>query len=156
MAHDGYPHEHNYPHLGHNGHSSASQWQTPHLSDHHHHHEQNSDGEPDLDLVEAAFVDAFPKAEDPTSFLRLAGIPFTGTDSSGTLLHLLRVETGQTTDMGSLTPHLGGLSFRYDPLPAKMTSRRNSLVFVYTDGASLAELTLNQAKALNETGTAIR
>ena len=33
--------------------------------------------EPDFDLVEAAFVTGFASAPDPTSFLRLARIPFT-------------------------------------------------------------------------------
>ena len=36
-------------------------------------------GEADLDQVEAAFVEGFLAASDPTSFLRLAGIPFKAT-----------------------------------------------------------------------------
>ncbi len=32
--------------------------------------------EPDLDKVEKAFVDGFLAATDPTSFLRLARVPF--------------------------------------------------------------------------------
>jgi len=83
--------------------------------------------------VEAAFADTFPKAADPTSFLRLAGIPFTGRDGAGRTLNLLRVEFEKATDVGSVTPHLGGGSLAYTPLPAKMVSRRRRLAFVYQD-----------------------
>lgn len=42
--------------------------------------------------------------------------------------------------MGSVTPHLGGGSFRYDPLPAALVTRRRRLRFVYFDGAGLRAL----------------
>ena len=45
-------------------------------------------------------------------------------------------------------PHLGGASFRYDPLPAKITSRRRRLRFVYFDGKELRPLTLGEVRAL--------
>ena len=108
--------------------------------------------EPDLDLVETAFLDAFPACPDPTSFLRLAGVPFTGKGKDGVVLSLLRVEADQATDVGTLTPHLGGGLFRYDPLPAAMTSRRKSLAFVYFDGGGLVRLTLAEAKGLTTVG----
>ncbi len=104
--------------------------------------------EPDLDLVETAFVDAFPRAPDPTSFLRLAGVPFVGESSEGKRLSLLRVEVSQTTDIGALTPHLGGTGHRYDPLPAKMTSQRQKLALVYFDGTAAVSLSLAEARAL--------
>jgi hypothetical protein len=145
--HQGHDHHHHHGGAGHNGTAPARQWQTPHLipgvtvPD-------ASPREPDLDLVETAFVDAFPKAPDPTSFLRLAGIPFVGERADGTRLSLLRVEVNHTTDIGTLTPHLGGGSHRYDPLPAKMTSQRQKLALVYFDGTAPAVLSLAEAKAL--------
>lgn len=146
-AHEHGGHEHGHGGIGHNGHRGAAQWQTPHLPDGHA-ATAPEQHEPDLDLVETAFVDAFPTASDPTSFLRLAGVPFTGKGKDGVVLSLLRVEAQQATDVGSLTPHLGGGGFRYDPLPAAMTSRRKRLTFVYFDGGGLARLTLAEAKAL--------
>ena len=124
------------------------QWQTPHEpqqpeDDHHH-------GEPDLDLVEAAFVEGFSTASDPTSFLRLARIPFEATDASGAKLVMLRVETEATVDVGTLTPHLGGGSMRYDPLPAAMAARRRRLRFVYFDGSGARKLTLGEVRGLTE------
>jgi hypothetical protein len=44
--------------------------------------------------------------------------------------------------------HLGGGSFRYDPLPAKLLSRRRRLRLIYHDGRGLWPLSLGQAKAL--------
>jgi hypothetical protein len=113
------------------------QWQTPHQPDGA--KEQAAAPEPDLDKVEAAFVDGFFQAPDPTSFLRLARIPFE-IATGGANLKLLRVEIDALTDVGSVTPHLGGGTFRYDPLPSNFVSRRRRLRFVYFDGTSLRAL----------------
>jgi hypothetical protein len=136
--------DHDHPHAG-PGHNrlpdrrGTAQWQTPHLGPHE--TAPHGQGEADLDQVEAAFIEGFLAASDPTSFLRLAGIPFTTTVADGATLRLLRVETEVTADVGAVTPHLGGASFRYDPLPARLVSRRRGLRFVYFDGAALRPLT---------------
>jgi hypothetical protein len=123
-----------------------AQWQTPHR-------ERTQDKvvrrtEPDLDLVEAAFAEGFAEASDPTSFLRLAHVPFEAVAGDGAKLALLRVEVEAVTDVGSLTPHLGGGSMRFDPLPAPMVSRRKRLRFMYFDGTTLRPLDLAQVRAL--------
>jgi hypothetical protein len=102
----------------------------------------------DLDLVEAAFAEGFLAASDPTSFLRLARVPFQGITSDGAKLALLRVEIDSVADVGAITPHLGGDTFRYDPLPATMVSRRRRLRFIYFDGARLRPLSLAEIIAL--------
>ena len=149
LGHD-YHHDHGHGGAGHNSNGNVAQWQTPHLPDGHHHAADHDHGEPDLDLVENAFVDAFPRAPDPTSFLRLAGVPFIGERADGTKLNLLRVEVNHTTDIGTLTPHFGGGGHRYDPLPGGMTSKRQSLSLVYSDGLGLRLLSLAEAKALKD------
>ena len=152
--HGGHDHDDHHHGNGASGHNHgvpprAAQWQTPHLpaghtydDDHHHHHE------PDLDLVEKAFVESFSTASDPTSFLRVARIPFEATEASGRRLVLLRVETDGVTDVGSITPQLGGGAMRYDPLPARMVSQRRRLRFVYFDGASPRALSLAEVREL--------
>ena len=152
-------HDHDHHHHGNGsagaGHNHAQpvkgtvQWQTPHLpagQDRDHHHEH---GEPDLDLVEMAFVEGFATAKDPASFLRLARIPFEATDGAGGRLVLLRVETEATTDVGALMPQLGGGSLRYDPLPARMVTHRRRLRFVYFDGQAPRALSLGEVRALS-------
>jgi hypothetical protein len=111
-------------------------------------HEPRDDGDKDLDLVTAAFIDGFGAATDPTSFLRLAKVPFEATAADGVKLSLLRVEIDAVTDVGAVTPHLGGASFRYDPLPGKMVSRRKRLRLVYFDGQGLRALDLAEATKL--------
>ncbi|PZQ17758.1 MAG: hypothetical protein DI565_03175 [Ancylobacter novellus] len=151
-----YGHDHNHDHNG-GGHShghghnqptaKSAQWQTPHLP-HGHAHADEDPRKTDLDLVEAAFVEAFMNASDVTSFLRVAGVPFVGEDGEGRRLHLLRVETEDLVDVGAVAPLLGGAGVRYDPLPAKMTSRRRRLAFLFHDGRAIQRLDLASAKAL--------
>jgi len=137
--------------IGHNRPSEPRrpvQWQTPHRD------EAPADGEgrprpeTDLDLVEAAFVEGFLAASDAMSFLRLARVPFEATAADGAKLALLRVEVDSVADVGSITPHLGGATFRYDPLPARMVSRRKRLRLVYFDGQMPRMLDLAEAMCL--------
>ncbi len=149
--HRGHDHDHSgggHHHPSAPGHNrpGAAQWQTPHLADSQRH--EPAAGESDLDLVEAAFVDGFMTASDPTSFLRLAHVPFEAKAADGKTLMLLRVEIDALTDVGTITPHLGGTSFRYDPLPGKIASRRRRLRFVYFDGETTRALGLGEVRAL--------
>jgi hypothetical protein len=147
-----HPHDHAHDHhhrhgLGHNAARRPLQWQTPHDP-------SVSEGdtraaEPDLDLVEAAFVTGFASAPDPTSFLRLARIPFTGQTAEGDVLKLLRVETEEAVDVGAVSPGLGGGPMRHDPLPAKLVSRRRRLAFLYFDGTRARSLSFTEALSLS-------
>jgi hypothetical protein len=123
------------------------QWQRPHL-DEPHDHGADDHIEADLDLVEAAFVEGFASAPDPTSFLRLAQVPFEATAADGARLALLRVEVDAVTDVGSIMPHLGGETFRYDPLPARMVTRRRRLRFIYGDGRGARALSFAEVRTL--------
>lgn len=146
--HDDHSHDHHQPHgSGHNIVQRPAQWQTPHdpsAADN-----EGSAPEADFDLVEDAFVTGFTNAPDPTSFLRLARIPFEGKTRQGETLRLLRVEMDETVDVASVTPHLGGGSMRYDPLPAKMVSRRRELAFIYFDGQKTQRLSFAEALTLH-------
>ena len=157
--HDHHHHHHDHHHgngggyelrptPGHNS-ERPVQWQEPNR----HGHAHEGEPEPDFDLVEAAFAENFPRASDPTSFLRLARIPFVGRHADGRLLRLLRVEYEQVTDVGAVTPHLGGDSLRYDPLPASLVSSRRRLRFAYQDGESVIHLSLAETRGLAEEGT---
>ena len=147
-GHDHDHHHHGGVSSGHNSRADAAQWQTPHLPPGETTKANAGPEELDVDLVQEAFIASFPDAADPTSFLRLAGVPFIGETGDGTTLHLLRVEIGQTTDIGALTPHLGGTGHRYDPLPAKMASKRRTLALAYFDGSTIRRLSLAEARAL--------
>jgi hypothetical protein len=122
-------------------------WQTSHI-DHGHGSDLSEHGEADLDLVESAFVEGFAVATDPTSFLRLARVPFAATAAYGARLVLLLIETEAVPDVGSITPHLGGESFRYDPLPAPLVSRRRRLRFIYRGADGTCRLSFAQVRSL--------
>ena len=148
-------HDHDHHHHGNGaagaGHNhvqparSTVQWQTPHKPQAEEEHDAH---EPDLDLVEMAFVEGFATAKDPASFLRLARIPFEAIDAAGTKLVMLRVESDAVTDVGALMPQLGGAAMRYDPLPARMVTHRRRLRFVYCDGSAPRVLTLGEVREL--------
>jgi hypothetical protein len=158
-AHPGHGHDHHAPAAGfgpgHNRPKAAVQWQVPHRAE-----GGGADATPpperDLDLVGSSFVEGFGRASDPTSFLRLAGIPFVGVDGAGRRLHLLRVETESLTDVGAVAPLLGGEGIRYDPLPAPMVSQRRRLAFVYHDGSTIQRLDFVEARRLTDESGASR
>jgi hypothetical protein len=124
------------------------QWQRPHLAAETNVTELAAQTEADLDLVENAFSEGFSITSDPTSFLRLAQVPFEAIAPDGKRLVLLRVETDAVADMGAITPHFGGDSFRYDPLPAAMVSKRRRLRFIYFDGEAPRALKLEEVRGL--------
>jgi len=141
-------HHHNPHPVGHNGPAGKPlQWQTPHLP-HDHAHEPADLRATDLDLVEIAFLEGFARAPDTSSFLRLAGIPFVGETADGLRLHLLRVETQDMVDVGAVMPLIGGGGVTYHPLPAKLTSHRRRLAFVYHDGTGQRPLDFGAARLL--------
>ena len=124
-------HDHRHPHPpGHNGPAGkALQWQTPHLPDDRAREQPADVKTADIDLVETAFLEGFARAPDPSSFLRLAGIPFVGETADGRRLHLLRVETEDLVDVGAVMPLVGGAGVAYHPLPARLTSHRRRAGF---------------------------
>jgi hypothetical protein len=162
--HRGHDHDHaHYDHANYDhgptmapgaGHNHAvkprqpAQWQLLHGEDQSEQDQGGRDSDTDLDLVAAAFVEGFMTAGDPTSFLRLAKVPFEATSHDGAKLSLLRVEIDTVADIGSITPHLGGGSFRYDPLPARMVSRRKRLRLIYFGEAGLKAFDLAEAMRL--------
>lgn len=141
--------------IGHNRPKSAVQWQLAHQP-HDAQPDTETPGERDLDLVEAAFVQGFDACSDPTSFLRMARIPFVGLDDAGRRLHLLRVETEHVADIGSVSPLIGGGAVRYDPLPARLVSLRRKLAFVFHDGAQIERLDLAATRALRDESASSR
>ncbi|MCA1408017.1 hypothetical protein I6F26_28200 [Ensifer sp. IC3342] len=146
-GHDHHHSSHQNAGPGHNRQSRTVQWQVPHRPES---EDVSPPRERDLDLVEATFVENFARASDPTSFLRLAGVPFVGVDASGKCLHLLRVETADRTDIGAVVPLLGGSGVRYDVLPARMTSHRHDLCFLYHDGREVVRLSFAEARKLKD------
>lgn len=144
--HDGFHFHPHPPGQGHNHTRKPGQWQMPHLRDGA--PQPVPDRERDLDLVEISFIDGFQATGDPTSFLRMANIPFVGLTTDGQRLHLLRVETSVNADVGSVTPAFGGGAVLFDPLPASLVQHRKALTFLYHDGQGVLRLSFAEARQL--------
>jgi hypothetical protein len=104
--------------------------------------------EPDFDLVEASFVEALDDHSDPTSLLRLANVPFSGSLPDGRTAHLLEVKVETSVEVGSVAPGFDRQSCGYHPLPASRVHQHRHLRFRYwtTDGE--VALSLAEARAL--------
>ena len=70
--------------------------------------------------------------------------------ADGARLHLLRVETEDLVDVGAVMPLVGGAGVAYHPLPARLTSHRRRLAFVYHDGTGPKHLGFAAARALKD------
>ena len=124
------------------------QWQTPHRDDAPAAARGGSVPRPISTWSRPPSSRAFsPPATRPAS-CGWRGCRSKATAADGAKLALLRVEVDSVADVGSITPHLGGASFRYDPLPARMVSRRKRLRLVYFDGQKPRMLDLAEALSL--------
>lgn len=136
---------HDAPGVGHNA-QRPLQWQTPHLPSR---TSEVPDPEvpQDLDLVEAAFVEGFQEASDPTSFLRLAGVPF-ATQRDGKTLRLVRISVEQVTDVAAVTPLIGGQGHNVAPLPKSHVGHRCQLNLHYLADDKMVALRLEEVRGL--------
>ena len=125
-GHD-HPHDHGHDHshgLGHN-HTHPG-----HL--HSHAHGQNGrERVEELKALTVAFVEGFRAADDKTSYLRLAGIPFSRTGPDGLTMHLVDAEIRSNWQIGTASPAFASRELVYMPYPGKMVTGREEMVFTY-------------------------
>jgi hypothetical protein len=122
----------------------TAQWQEPHDPAH-----PEPAREEDFDLVEHAFCSAALDAEDPTSLLRLARVPFVA-NLDGGVIRLLAFRIEEEMEVGSLTPGFTSDSPVYLPLPKSRVRRHRRLVFLYDTADGLREFGLEMVRALTD------
>ena len=105
-----------------------------------------ANGETDFDLVEASFIDAADGHPDPTSLLRLAGVPFTTTLDDGRTAHLLGYAIENAVEVGAVAPGFDGRPAAYHPVPASRIRNRRQLRFHYWTPRGEVALTLAAAR----------
>jgi hypothetical protein len=116
------------PGPGHNtGPRTASQWQDPKAEE----GLQSRPAEHDLDLVEQEFYRSALTSADPTSLLRLAGVPFVADIGGGKLMRLLSISVSDEIEVGAMSPAYGGTDVVYHPVPASRVKHSRNLRFVY-------------------------
>lgn len=117
-------HDHTHDEHHHHGHN-----QTPAEHLHSHPHPQEA-GEEQIALSEA-FVDGFRNAQDKTSYLRLAGIPFTRKGSDGLSMYLVDVAINTNYQVGTASPAFASRELAYLPFPGSMVTNLETMSFTY-------------------------
>lgn len=129
----GHSHDHSHPGPGHN-HSHAG---TEHLHSHVHGQSDKERAE-EVKVLATSFLEGFRSAEDKTSYLRLAGIPFQRKGSDGLTQHLVDAAIVANWQIGTASPAFASRELLYMPFPGKMIESRESMTFTYV---SLSERT---------------
>ncbi len=132
-GHHHHHHKHNHGHD--HGHNHTP---TEHLHSHFHPH---SDAE-ELKVLTAAFVDGFRAAEDKTSYLRLAGIPFNRKGSDGLIQHLVDTSIVANWQIGTASPAFASRELAYMPFPGDMVTSRETMTFTYVSLTTRQDLDL--------------
>jgi hypothetical protein len=120
-------------------------------ADHLHSHAKPRDAAADLQLLTAQFIDGFVKAQDKTSFLRLAGIPFERPGKGGaTALKLVDVALRTDWQVGTAAPSFGSRELGYLPYPGDMVRARTNMALIYVSIDERAELDIRDLLAGRE------
>ncbi|MEM8798008.1 MAG: hypothetical protein AAGE61_20755 [Pseudomonadota bacterium] len=105
-----------------------------HSHDHLHSH-VHGPGEADrageIGVLAASFVDGFRQAEDKTSYLRVAAVPFKRKGTDGLTLNLVDVAINANWQVGTASPAFGSKELAYMPFPGEMVRGRETMIFTY-------------------------
>ena len=100
--------------------------------DHLHSHLPPEDAAADLQVLATQFIDGFLQANDKTSYLRLAGVPFEKPGRGGkTALKLVDVSLTTEWQVGTASPSFGSRELSYLPFPGEMVRERTNMALVY-------------------------
>ena len=141
--HDHHHHHHDHDHDHDHGHHHRDHQARPghnHAGpDHLHSHVHGgSDREAadEMRTLATSFVEGFRAAEDKTSYLRLAGIPFQMPGAEGLTLNLVDAAIHSEWQVGTASPAFATRELVYMPFPGEMVRARETMRFTYV---SLAE-----------------
>lgn len=136
----GHDHDHGHHGVGHNhDHNHAD-----HLHSHVH-GASDHDRADELKVLATSFVESFRAAEDKTSYLRLAGIPFQRTGPDGLTMNLVDCAIHSNWQIGTASPAFATRELSYMPFPGSMVAHRETMTFTYVslthrDDVDLLEL----------------
>lgn len=129
-----------------------------HHHDHHHPHDHNhaghdhlhshvhgaspSDRAEELQALSASFIDGFRGADDKTSYLRLAGVPFHRPGTDGLVQHLVDAKIVSNWQVGTASPAFASRELVYMPFPGSMVQARETMTFTYVSLTERTDLDL--------------
>lgn len=126
--HHGHAHDHNNHHHG-PGHNHSHD-HADHLHSHVH-GDTNKNRTEELKVLATSFVENFRTAEDKTSYLRLAGIPFQRKGGDGLTMSLVDTAINANWQIGTASPAFASRELVYMPFPGNMISHREIMTFTY-------------------------
>ena len=96
----------------------------------------------ELKVLSTSFVDGFRGAEDKTSYLRLAGIPFQRPGKDGLTMSLVDAAIASNWQIGTASPAFASRELVYMPFPGNMVSHRETMTFTYVSLTERADIDL--------------
>ena len=136
----GHDHHHDHSHSHGMGHNHAH-GEVEHLHSHVHGTSSREKVE-ELKVLATSFVDGFRAADDKTSYLRLAGIPFQKTGKDGLTMSLVDAAIASNWQIGTASPAFASRELVYMPFPGNMVSHREIMTFTYVSLTERADIDL--------------
>ncbi|MHA7772822.1 hypothetical protein [Roseibium sp. M-1] len=132
-----HPHDHNLSHLRGHNHGGPD-----HLHSHVH-GPSEADRAGEIQALATSFIDGFRSAEDKTSYLRLAGVPFHRPGPDGLIQHLVDAKIVSNWQVGTASPAFASRELAYLPFPGAMVKAREKMTFTYVSLTARADIDLN-------------
>ena len=135
---DDHHHDHDHGHTHGPGHNHAH-------GDHLHSHvhgDAAKERAKEQRVLATAFLDGYRKADDKTSFLRVAGVPFKRTGSDGLAMHLVETRIESNWQLGTASPAFGSRELVYLPYPGEMVTERETMTFTYVSLSERVDIDL--------------
>ncbi|MBN9670611.1 hypothetical protein [Roseibium aggregatum] len=147
--HHNHPHQHGHGHAAHD-HSHAHDHGHAHGHNHaghdhlhsHVHGSSDADRAEELQALSVSFIDGFRAAEDKTSYLRLAGVPFHRPGSDGLVQHLVDAKIESNWQVGTASPAFASKELVYMPFPGSMVQARETMTFTYVSLTERSDIDL--------------
>lgn len=144
MAHNHHHHSHGH------GHDHSHDHGHPHNHNHSHgdhlhshvHGTSAAERADELQTLSTSFIDGFRAAEDKTSYLRLAQVPFHRTGSDNLVQHLVDAKIVSNWQIGTASPAFASRELVYMPFPGSMVGARETMTFTYVSLTERSDIDL--------------
>ena len=125
---------HDHEHHHHDGSHGVGHNHAHGPADHLHSHmkgQSAQDRANELQVLASSFVEGFRQADDKTSYLRLAGIPFERPGDDQLAMKLVDASITSNWQIGTASPAFGSLELVYMPFPGELVAHRETMIFTY-------------------------
>lgn len=137
-THHHHPHVHDHDHAHPHDHNHSH---SDHLHSHVHGTSATERAE-ELQTLSTSFIDGFRAAEDKTSYLRLAQVPFHRTGSDDLVQHLVDAKIVSNWQIGTASPAFASRELVYMPFPGSMVGARETMTFTYVSLSERSDIDL--------------